>query len=204
MFHDFLSNFAMVVFIGGLVAEGLLSPGFASFALLAFIFFRAIARAIGGVSAFVYYLFTLPFYSLIALLIFLRVGWRGVLEGQWQEIGSILLRVWLTGFGMIIVNILRLFGKGYIALPWVIFFVVTLWICQRIGLNRGSVFVYYTIFSILAPFFTLAIFLATLSTKTSPREVFAVLIALIALFLMLEGLYLMIYGTFSPPGGRKK
>jgi hypothetical protein len=199
LFRDALVNFAIVLLVGGLVTEGLLSERIASLALIAFVLFRAVSRAIGGVSDFVYHLFMVPFYFSLAVLIILRVGWKEVLQGQWQAIVPVVLRLWLTGFETVIVNILKLLGKGYLPPSLVVLSIVLLVICRAVGLNIGSVFVYQTIFSLAAPFFTLAVFLVILSSKMSARETFAVVIALVALFLMVEGLYLMVYGALSPP-----
>ncbi|WP_427365695.1 hypothetical protein [Candidatus Caldatribacterium saccharofermentans] len=199
LFRDALTHFAIVLFIGGLVTEGLLSERVASLALIAFVLFRAVGRAIGGVTKLVYYLFMVPFYLSLAVFIILRVGWKEVLQGQWRAIVPVILRLWLTGFETVIVNILKLLGKGYLPPSLVVLFIVLLVICRAVGLNIGSVFVYHTIFSLAAPFFTLAVFLVILSSKMSARETFAVVIALVALFLMVEGLYLMVYGAFSPP-----
>lgn len=165
--------------------------------LVLFVLFRAVGRAIGGVTRFVYYSFTVPFYLVLAAFVAFRAGWKELLHGQWQEVISILLRISLSGFGMIIVNLLRLAGKGYIGFGWVVLFIVLLVILRSVGLEMGSVLVYHLIFSVLSPLFSLAVLMVVLRSGMSGQEAFATFIALVALLFMIEGLYLVLSGAAS-------
>ena len=189
---DLLATLGIVVLITEMTTAELIPAWLAGWMLVFFVGFRAFARATGGVGKSIYWLFTASFYGV--LLIFL------VLSGGWNHIVPLLVNMFFGGLEKIIARISVLYIEGHIGIYALTVSICILLIIRFLGLVTGSHLIYWTLFSIAAPVF---VFLTMFSMAKIGdwRGVIQIGGGILALIVLLEGFYIIIYGIFSPKRG---
>jgi len=193
MLWDFFATLSATVLIIGMVAKGYFPVVVALPMMIVFVVFKAVARATGGITKLVYYVFMISFFGILTFFALLKGGSDDMFSNLVGAIGE--------GIVTIVAQILRLASEGHIAIYLAGFAVVALVLARWLGLQLGSKLIYHSIFSIAAPLFVLAVFLAT-GSGGNWREAFILGGSLLALAAMLQGLYLMLFGAFKKDGAR--
>ena len=192
---DLLATLGIVVLITEMTTAEQIPVWLAGWMLVFFVGFRAFARATGGVGKSIYWLFTASFYGvLLAFLVF---------RGGWNHIVPLLVNMLFGGFEKIITRISVLYVEGYVGIYALIISVCIIFIIRWLGIQTGSNIIYWTVFSIAAPVFVFLTMFA-MAKIGDWRGVIQIGGGILALLVLLEGFYIIIYGIFSPKKGEIK
>jgi len=181
---DALYFLSITTLVTGLLLNNLLSWPFGAAALTAAISFRAFARAIGGVRDRTYRRFQIAFLGLLLAPLLIR----GV---PLRDLVFVTITISTDGLESIIANILKMSATGNLPLLLGLLSIIGLLTFRCIGLELGSVLLYWAIYCFLAPFFTLAIMLAQWS-KGGLQQVVLAGGSVFSLFLVAECAYLIL------------
>lgn len=188
MLWDLLATLSATVLVIGMVAKTLVPVWIALPMMIGFVVFKAVARAVGGVTKLVYYVFTMSFFGVLVFFALLKGGREDALSSLIGAIGG--------GIVTILGQIARLAAEGHIAFYFAVAAIVALVFARWLGLKLGSTLIYHSVFSIGAPIFVLLLFLVT-GSGGDWRDAFLVGGSVLALVAMLQGLYLMVFGAFK-------
>jgi hypothetical protein len=188
MLWDFLATLGATILIIGMVAEAYLPVWVALPMIVVFVVFKAVARATGRITGFIYYPFMISFFGALAIF--------ALLKGGAQHLPSVVAGVAGQGVVTVVSQLLRLATEGHVSMYVAGIAIVALVLARWLGLQLRSKLIYHSIFSIGAPIFVLLVFLATASGGEW-REAFMVGGSLLAHMTVLEGLYIMIFGLLK-------
>jgi len=185
---DSLYLLSVTALLTGALLQGYLPWQIGAVLLTAAVAFRAMARLTGGVGDGPYRLFKIGFYGMLIGVLWLRGGSGYVIPA--------LLHALLTGFEAILAQVLMLAGQGHISVGLAVLAVMLMVVLRKIGLEIGSVLVYWTFFRLVAPVFGLLVMISLWSHGDVKQAVLAGG-SVLSLFLAAEGLYLIALGTTS-------
>jgi hypothetical protein len=186
---DALYFLSMAALLTDLLLKDLLPWPVGAIALTGAVAFRAFARAVGGVSDWMYWGFQIAFLFLILIALLIR----GVpIRGLPAAAAGLLFH----GLERILVSILNMGARGELPFWGALLSVLALLLLSRIGLEIGSAFLYRIIFCLLAPLFTLALMLAWWS-QGDIRHAALVGASVFSIFLFAECAYLILRALMS-------
>jgi hypothetical protein len=188
---DLLTTLGIIALIMEMTMADRIPSWLAAWALVIFVGFRAFARATGGVGRSVYWFFAAIFYGV--LLIFL------VFSGGWEHVAPLLTHMFFGGFEAMITHIGVLFIKGYVSISYLAVFILLIFMARWLGRETGNLFLHWSLFSLAAPVF---VFLTMLSMAKIEdwRGVIQIGGGILALLIILEIFYIIVYWLFSRKG----